>query len=173
MFLISLIHVVEVFAEDHVVVVLRNVVLEAVVFGQERDQLGRGPVVPQFLWDRVLCLQHVFEYLLALAASLHAFMHVEVEDAKRVYFLDGAGLVANEKVLLAHFEEGDRAVALHAHVQTGVRTLHASIRRDHGWQLLGLRRRLAHLVNYLRNLVALREPAGEAGGRQAFAAVVQ
>jgi hypothetical protein len=75
------------------------------VLGKETDQELRRTIVTQLVRVNSLLTEHIFENLLALATSLDALMHIEVEDAKRVDLFDRSRFRSNEKVLFANFEQ--------------------------------------------------------------------
>eukprot|EP00955_Chlamydomonas_euryale_P044516 352908-Chlamydomonas_euryale.AAC.11 len=74
---------VEELVKHDVVVVLRRVPPQAVVFFQERDKLGRWAVVREQRRLHALVRKHGLEQLPSDALSLQALVHIEVEHAQR------------------------------------------------------------------------------------------
>ena len=74
--------------EHHKVVVLWHVLVQSIVLTQERDKQITGPIVSQLFWRDSFVLKHKLEKGLAMAASLYAFVDVEIKNASWFDFLD-------------------------------------------------------------------------------------
>jgi hypothetical protein len=88
----------EVVFKDDVVVVLLDIVAEVVMFVEEGLQLYTWSVVGQFSGLRLFSLKHSFEEGLSMTPSLHIFMHIEVQNAPRLDFMDRTCAVADEQL---------------------------------------------------------------------------
>lgn len=72
------------------------------------------------------------ENSLAVAPTLARLVNIEVEDAQRLNFLDGASLVSNEEVLGSHLNQANHVVTLREKVESVViRSEKFSAGRDH------------------------------------------
>ena len=68
----------EIFREDHIVVVLLNVVLQIVMSSEECSKFVTRPIICKLFWSHTFLLKHVFKDLLALTTTLDTFMNIEV-----------------------------------------------------------------------------------------------
>ena len=78
--------------ENHKIIGLGCVAFQAIVLGQETQQLGRGSVIGQAMCLNLLSLHHVFEKRLSQALSLPRRSHEKVEDTQRADLLVGPNI---------------------------------------------------------------------------------
>ena len=144
--------------EEHKVVGLRVVALQAVVLGQKAHQLRRRAVVAEHRRRCVLLLQHVIEEYGADARALAALVHVKVEHAQRRHLrIVCVGLAPHEELLGADLEQAPRkAVRRHGQVEPLVRAArHRAVARDRLAQALCSHRPLAQRVDHPSQRVLL------------------
>ena len=69
------------------------------MLSKEANQLRRWSVVCKFCWMNItLTMQHLFEYLLALATSLHRLVDIEIENTERCDLTNGTILSSDEQL---------------------------------------------------------------------------
>lgn len=90
---------------DHKIIHLPDLLNQAVVLLQERQQLLRWTIDGQLIRLVVLSDQHVLEQLLAQAKPLPALVHVKVQDAGRIYRVRVTLLVEHVQELLSHLQQ--------------------------------------------------------------------
>ena len=98
--------------KNHKVVVLWHMLVQSVVFAEERHEQIAWPVVSQFLGHNTFSLQHKLEKGLAVASSLHALVNVKVQDAEWFDLFDLTVGIPDEQVPLAHLDEPYHSGAL-------------------------------------------------------------
>lgn len=106
----------KVLVENHEVVVLLHVFLQAVVFCEEVTEFLRRAIVRQHVWLDVQLFEHGFEEMTAVALTLHRLVHVEVQDAHwRDFRHLAADTILHEELLLAPLDEAEASFAVGLH----------------------------------------------------------
>jgi len=86
------------------IIVLRDVLGQAVVLRAERNQLLAGTVVSKLLWSLIFLLKHSLEEHLTVPSTLNRLVNIEVKNAEWLDFSNSSMVVPVEQISFSYLK---------------------------------------------------------------------